>query len=257
MRNRFLNFALAVLSITVVLDLPNSTLGQSTSRGTVAAVGPIRDWQDASGHHSIKASFMGVIDRSKVALKTAEGKEITIELSRLSNADIYEAVKSDLLKKMDLVSQTAPAPRGSAPRANTRSRNARPANARRAQALFPQAQPAKVRSVTAPVAKPGPTINDSFKERIDQMIATVEDEDSANVFQAILHPKEYKAFSASPRFKDGLKKFEGEKRGRLLSALRSIKYESAQKKPGGKIQFETDSAPISFKNVKGTWYLNN
>ena len=233
--------------VVVVLASPTSVRAQSSPQsGSTNA--RVRDWKDVTGKHTIRASFIGVIDRAKVALKTDDGKEMTIELSRLSNADIYEAVKLDLMSKLAVTSPVAATP------ATTL------ATRKKAQPFSGKAKlsPRKAQSSPSlPVSKPKPTLDENLVARIEEFIETIENEDTKTIFQTILHPKEYAEFSKSKRFEAGLESFEEKKKDRLLAALQSIDLDSVERKPGGKYRFQTDSAPISFKNFKGTWYLNN
>ena len=132
------------------------------------------------------------------------------------------------------------------------SRKAQPSS-RRAQPA-----PAKVRSAAAlPVSKPRPTVDDDLVVRVEEFIETLENEDTETIFQTILYPNEFTEFSKSANYEAGLEKFEQEKKARLLTALQSIDYKSIERKPGGKYQFQTDSSPISFKKLNGSWYLRN
>ncbi len=238
--------------VVVVLAFANSVRAQSSPQsGSTNA--QVRDWKDVTGQHTIRASFMGVIDRAKVALKTDDGKEMTIELSRLSNADIYEAVKLDLMSKLAVTSPVAASPAAAAPATTLATR-------KKAQPFSGKAKlsPRKAQSTPSlPVSKPKPTLDENLVARIEEFIETIETEDTKTIFQTILHPKEYAEFSKSKRFEAGLESFEEKKKDRLLEALQSIDLDSVERKPGGKYRFQTDSAPISFKNFKGTWYLNN
>jgi len=254
MRYRLSSLVLLSLLVAVVFACSNSSLlGQSSS-----ATSTLRDWKDVTGNHTIRAEFLGVIDRAKVALKTEDGKEMTIELSQLSNVDIYQAVKLDLMTKLALsvpVSTSSPAKKVQAPPRNKfqpSSRKAQPSS-RRAQPA-----PAKVRSnAVLPVSKPRPTVDDDLVARVEEFIETIENEDTETIFQTILYPNEFTEFSKSANFEAGLVKFENEKKARLLTALQSIDYKSIERKPGGKYQFQTDSSPISFKKLNGSWYLKN
>ena len=254
MRYRLSSLVLLPLWVAVVFACSNSSLlGQSSS-----ATSGLRDWKDVTGNHTIRAEFLGVIDRSKVALKTEDGKEMTIELSRLSNADIYQAVKSDLLAKLAVAAPVST----SAPRkkVQSRPRNKFQPSSRKALASSRRAQPAPAQaqsSTTLPVSKPRPTVDDDLVTRVEEFIQTIENEDTETIFQKILYPNEFTEFSKSPNFEAGLVKFEQEKKARLLTALQSIDYKSIERKPGGKYQFQTDMSPISFKKLNGNWYLKN
>jgi hypothetical protein len=57
-----------------------------------------RSWTDATGKFKITATFIEIKEKKMVILKLPDGKELSIELAKLSNEDIYEAVKSDLQK---------------------------------------------------------------------------------------------------------------------------------------------------------------
>ena len=261
MRYRLSSLVLLTLLIAIVFACSDTPLlGQSSS-----AISGLRDWKDVTGNHTIRAEFVGVIDRSKVALKTEDGKEMTIELSRLSNVDIYQAVKSDLMAKLALtvpVSTSSRAKKVQSPPRNKfqpSSRKAQPSS-RKAQPSSRRAQPApaKVRSAAAlPVSKPRPTVDDDLVVRVEEFIETLENEDTETIFQTILYPNEFTEFSKSANYEAGLEKFEQEKKARLLTALQSIDYKSIERKPGGKYQFQTDSSPISFKKLNGSWYLRN
>jgi len=254
----------------MIVAMSASGWAQSQSRPSVAAIKQMRDWKDVSGKHTIRAQFLGVIDRSKVALKTDEGKEMTIELSRLSNADIYEAVRSDLMTKLASTSplvKSAPRKRLPAPlkpqasldKAQAASGKAQPSG-RRARGASGKAKPSPRKAQTSsaiPVSKPKPKVDADLVARIEEFIETIETEDTETIFQTILHPSEYAEFSKSPNFEAGLEKFEKDKKDRLLNALETINYDSVERKPGGKYQFQTESSPISFKNYKGSWYLKN
>lgn len=245
MRYRLSSFVLLPLTVAAVFACPVSfLLGQSSPTGA-AATSQLRDWKDVTGNHTIRAEFLGVIDRAKVALKTADGKEMTIELSQLSNADIYQAVKSDLMTKLALA---APAKVQS-----SRRKKLQPVSGKA------KPSPQKAQVAALPVSKPKlkPTVDDDLVTRVEEFIETIENEDTETIFQKILHPKEFLEFSKSPNFEAGLSKFEEKKKDRLLTALQTIDYKSIERKPGGKYQFQTDSAPISFKKLKGSWYLKN
>lgn len=259
MRYRLSSFVLLPLSVAVVFACSDSSLLGQSSKGA-AAFSQLRDWKDVTGNHTIRAEFLGVIDRSKVALKTADGKEMTIELSQLSNVDIYQAVKSDLMTKLALA---VPAPTA-APRKKVQSPppNKFQPSSRKAQPSSRKARPAPAKaqsSVALPVSKPKPkpTVDDDLVTRVEEFIETIENEDTETIFQTILYPNEFTKFSNSPNFKSGLEKFEKEKKARLLTALQSIDYKSIERKPGGKYQFQTDMSPISFKKLNGNWYLKN
>jgi len=230
MRYRLSSFVLLPLSVAVVFACSNSSLLAQSS----AATSGLRDWKDVTGNHTIRAEFLGVIDRAKVALKTEDGKEMTIELSQLSNADIYQAVKSDLMAKLAVAT----------PVSTSRPRNKAQSSPRNKLQPFP-------------VSKPKPTVDEELVTRVGEFIETIENEDTETIFQKILHPTEFTEFSKSSKFEAGLAKFEKEKKAKLLTALQSIDYESIERKPGGKYQFQTDSYPISFKKLKGSWYLKN
>ena len=254
MRYRLSSLVLLPLLVAVVFACSNSSLlGQSSS-----VTSGLRDWKDTTGNHSIRAQFVGVIDRSKVALKTEDGKEMTIELSRLSNVDIYQAVKSDLLAKLSVAAPVSTAP--ARKKVQAPARNKFQPSSRKAQASSRRAQPApaKVQSSPAlPVSKPRPTVDDDLVTRVEQFIQTIENEDTETIFQTILYPNEFTEFSKSAGYEAGLEKFEKEKKARLLTALQSIDYKSIERKPGGRYQFQTDSSPISFKKLNGSWYLRN
>lgn len=262
MRYRLSSFVLLPLSVAVVFACSNSSLLAQSS----AATSGLRDWKDVTGNHTIRAEFLGVIDRAKVALKTEDGKEMTIELSQLSNADIYQAVKSDLMAKLAVatpVSTSRPRNKAqSSPRNKLQpsSRMKLPPASRKAQPSSRRAKPAPAKAqstATIPVSKPKPTVDEELVTRVGEFIETIENEDTETIFQKILHPTEFTEFSKSSKFEAGLAKFEKEKKAKLLTALQSIDYESIERKPGGKYQFQTDSYPISFKKLKGSWYLKN
>ena len=250
MRYRLSSLVLLPLLVAVVFACSySSLLGQSSG---------IRDWKDVTGNHTIRAEFLGVIDRAKVALKTEDGKEMTIELSQLSNADIYQAVKSDLMAKLALTVPVSTSSR--AKKVQSAPRNKFQPSSRKAQPSSRRAQPApaKVQSTAAlPVSKPRPTVDDDLVARVEVFIETLENEDTETIFQTILYPNEFVEFSKSANYEAGLEKFEKEKKARLLIALQSIDYKSIKRKPGGKYQFQTDSSPISFKKLNGNWYLRN
>jgi len=241
MRYRLSSLVLLPLLVAVVFACSDSSLfGQSSS-----VASGVRDWKDVSGNHTIRAQFVGVIDRSKVALKTEDGKEMTIELSRLSNVDIYQAVKSDLLAKLSVAAPVSSLPAGK--KVQSPPRNKFQPSSRKAQPSSRRAQPAPAKARTSaalPVSKPRPTVDDDLVVRVEEFIETLENEDTETIFQTILYPT-------------GLVKFEKEKKARLLTALQSIDYKSIERKPGGKYQFQTDSSPISFKKLNGIWYLRN
>jgi hypothetical protein len=243
MRYRPNSLILLPLSVAIVFACSNSALfGQSIPKSS-AAFSELRDWKDASGNHTIRAEFLGVIDRARVALKTEDGKEMTIELSQLSNVDIYQAVKSDLMTRLAVAAPAAKSsPRNNLQPPSKKSKRS-PRKAQVRQAL--------------PVSKPKPKVDEDLVTRVEEFIATIENEDTETIFETILHPKEFTEFSRSPNYKAGLAKFEKKKKARLLTALQSIDYKSIERKPGGKYQFQTGSAPISFKKLKGSWYLNN
>ena len=254
MRYRLSSLVLLTLLIAIVFVCSNSSLlGQSSSATSV-----LRDWKDVTGNHTIRAEFLGVIDRAKVALKTENGKEMTIELSQLSNVDIYQAVKLDLMTKLALA---VPASTSSpSKKVQSRPRSKFQPSSRKAQSSARRAQPApaQVQFTSAlPVSKPRPTVDDDLVARVEEFIETIENEETETIFQTILYPNEFTRFSKSPNFEAGLVKFEKEKKARLLTALQSIDYKSIERKPGGKYQFQTDSSPISFKKLNGSWYLKN
>ena len=254
MRYRLSSLVLLPLLVAVVFACSDSSLfGQSSS-----VASGVRDWKDVSGNHTIRAQFVGVIDRSKVALKTEDGKEMTIELSRLSNVDIYQAVKSDLLAKLSVAAPVSSLPAGK--KVQSPPRNKFQPSSRKAQPSSRRAQPAPAKARTSaalPVSKPRPTVDDDLVVRVEEFIETLENEDTETIFQTILYPNEFIEFSKSASYKAGLVKFEKEKKARLLTALQSIDYKSIERKPGGKYQFQTDSSPISFKKLNGNWYLRN
>jgi len=263
MRYRLSSFVLLPLSIVVILACSDSSLLGQIKPKAATTISQLRDWKDVTGNHTIRAKFLGVIDRSKVALKTADGKEMTIELSRLSSADIYQAVKADLMAQL---ASTAPASKPS-PRKKVKAspRNKfQPSSRKKLVPTDRIAKPSsrKVKSSarktessqTLPVSKPRPTVADDL---VTEFIETIENEDTETIFETILNPKEFTAFTKSSGYKAGLEKFEKDKKARLLEALQSIDYKSIERKPGGKYQFKTDSAPITFKKLKGSWYLNN
>ncbi len=239
------------LSSAMVFVCPASSLLGQTSPTEASTIGQLRDWKDVTGNHTIRAKFLGVIDRAKVALETADGKEMTIELSKLSNADIYQAVKSDLMTKLAL---TVPVSTSAPSRKSQSSRRGKLQPASGKTKLSPRK--AQV-ATTLPVSKPKPKVDEGLVLRVEEFIETIENEDTQTIFEMILHPKEFAEFSKSPNFEAGLEKFEQQKKARLLTALQSIDYDSIERKPGGRYQFQTDSAPINFKKLKGTWYLKN
>lgn len=65
-----------------------------------AVVKPVmRIWTDSSGEHKLTAKFVEVLERKTVVLQLDTGETRKIPLNRLSEADIYEAVKNDLLSQ--------------------------------------------------------------------------------------------------------------------------------------------------------------
>ena len=56
----------------------------------------MRTWTDATGQHTFEGKFVRIENKKTVILTAANGKTIRIGLSKLSESDIYEAVKSDL-----------------------------------------------------------------------------------------------------------------------------------------------------------------
>jgi hypothetical protein len=56
----------------------------------------MRTWTDATGTFKVTAKFVEIENRSTVVLEIASGEKRKVPLSRLSNEDIYEAVRSDL-----------------------------------------------------------------------------------------------------------------------------------------------------------------
>jgi len=259
MRYRPSSFVLLLLSIAVVFACSDSSLMGQNNPKTAAVSGKLRDWKDATGNHTIRAEFVGVIDRAKVALKTADGKEMTIELSQLSNADIYQAVKSDLMAKRALVAPGSTSPTRKKVQPAPRNK-LQPAPRRKLQPTSGKAKPSPRKpqvTQALPVSKPRPTVDKDLVVRVEKFIEVIENEDTETIFRTILYPDEFTDFSKSPKFEAGLEKFEKEKKSRLLAALQSIDYKSIERKPGGKYQFQTGSAPISFKKLNGSWYLKN
>ena len=262
MRYRLSSFVILPLSIAVVF----ASAGLSLLAQSNPSASGLRDWKDVTGNHTIRAEFLGVIDRAKVVLKTEDGKEMTIELSQLSNPDIYQAVKSDLMSKVALAASASTSRPQNKVQSSSRnklqpsSRKKLPPTSRKANPSSRRAQPAFARSqstLAVPVNNPKPTVDEELVTRVEMFIETIENEDTETIFQKILHPKEFTEFSKSPQFKAGLVKFEKEKKARLLTALQSIDFRSIERKPGGKYQFQTNSAPISFKKLNGSWYLKN
>ncbi len=251
MRCRLSGVVLLTLSLATVFSCPVSSLLGQNSPVDASTNSQLRDWKDVTGNHTIRAKFLGVIDRAKVALETADGKEMTIELSQLSNVDIYQAVKSDLMTKLELVSPVS---------ASTSPQKPQSSRRKKSQPYVKKAKlsPQKVQvASTLPVSKPKPTVDEDLVLRVEEFIETIENEDAQTIFETILHPKEFSEFSKSPNFEAGLEKFEQQKKARLLTALQSIDYESVERKPGGRYQFQTGSASISFKKLRGIWYLKN
>jgi len=253
MRCRLSTVALLPLSLVIIFAcLISSSLGQSSTTGP-ATNSQLRDWKDVTGNHTIRAKFLGVIDRAKVALETVDGKEMTIELSKLSNADIYQAVKSDLMTKLALAAPVSTSPAPKKPQSSRRQKS-QPSSGK----TKPSPRKAQV-SAALPVSKPKPKprVDEDLVSRVAEFIETIGNEDTQTIFETILHPNEFAEFSKSPNFEAGLEKFENQKKARLLTALQSIDYESIERKTGGRYQFQTDSAPISFKKLNGIWYLKN
>jgi hypothetical protein len=250
MQYRPSSFALLLNAVVVALACPSSSLLAQNSSSNSG----LRDWSDATGNHTIRAEFIGVIDRAKVALRTEDGKEMTIELSQLSNVDIYQAVKSDLMAKLALAAPVAPSIPRPPKKAQTSTGDKLLLPARKAR---PVTRGQEQFDTALPVSKPKPRVDDDLVARVDEFIETIENEDTETIFQMILHPKEFKEFSNSANYDTGLAKFEKEKKAKLLAALQSIDFESIERKPGGKYQFQTDSYPIRFKKLKGRWYLKN
>jgi len=90
-----------------IIDLPEVRKRLSDSKQVETAVAGMkakmakktfefRQWRAASGNHSVDAKFVKLEDQSIVVLKSKDGKEIKLRLSKLAKEDIYIAVKSDL-----------------------------------------------------------------------------------------------------------------------------------------------------------------
>ncbi|MEQ8791090.1 MAG: putative Ig domain-containing protein [Pirellulaceae bacterium] len=59
----------------------------------------IRTWTDSTGQHTIVARFVEIVDKNTVVLELQDGQNRSVPLSKLSDEDIYEAVKSDLMRQ--------------------------------------------------------------------------------------------------------------------------------------------------------------
>eukprot|EP00752_Nemacystus_decipiens_P015699 g14012.t1 len=57
---------------------------------------PMRTWSGGDGKFKVTAKFVRIVDRRQVVLQLDSGIEMRIDLNKLTNEDIYEAVKSDL-----------------------------------------------------------------------------------------------------------------------------------------------------------------
>jgi len=66
----------------------------------------MRDWADKTGKHQIRAQFVRVVDRTTVVLMSPKGKEIKIPLEKLSDRDIFLAVRNDLQPKTQIEEKT-------------------------------------------------------------------------------------------------------------------------------------------------------
>ncbi len=56
-----------------------------------------REWTDSTGEHKLTAKFVEIVDRKTVVLQLENGDKRKIPLNKLSEEDLYEAVRSDLL----------------------------------------------------------------------------------------------------------------------------------------------------------------
>jgi len=84
----------------------------AAGRETVVAPGQavqptMRTWTDSTGAHTVTAKFVQIRDKSTVVLELPTGEKRHVPLSRLSNEDIYEAVRSDLRRLEAAGSQKA------------------------------------------------------------------------------------------------------------------------------------------------------
>jgi hypothetical protein len=58
-----------------------------------------RTWTDRTGQHKIVGRFVEVVNKETVVLELPTGEKRSVPLAKLSSEDIYEAVKSDLLRQ--------------------------------------------------------------------------------------------------------------------------------------------------------------
>ncbi|MCA9178140.1 MAG: hypothetical protein KDB14_26935, partial [Planctomycetales bacterium] len=82
---------------------PTPMIGGMQPGGVLRSTGFVpeyRTWSDRTGKHKIEAKFVEMAsDKSQVVLQLKSGDRRGVALSQLSDADIYEAVRSDLLLK--------------------------------------------------------------------------------------------------------------------------------------------------------------
>lgn len=250
--------AFSVISITLICFLFSGavdSLGQTDSSSATASVpnDSYRSWKDVTGKHVMRAKFLGVVDRQKVALETEAGKQISIELSQLSNVDIYEAVKADLMKKLvsgevslDGSTRAVRAPRSAIEIAR--------------EELQPRLRRATIPTALTSVqeSKPQkPLLGERFKTRVAEMTEAVENDEADTVFKTLLTPEDYQRFRQADYYSASVRKFDKAKRKRLLQSLKSIKMESAYMRGDGKLTLQTGADPMSFEYSKGVWYLKN
>ncbi|PHR96225.1 MAG: hypothetical protein COA78_29005 [Blastopirellula sp.] len=81
-------------------------IAKATNSSSNSNVQKIRIWKDNTETHELKASFIEIKDKSIVVLKLESGELRQVPISRLSNQDIYEAVRLDLLRVQTPVVET-------------------------------------------------------------------------------------------------------------------------------------------------------
>jgi ATP-dependent 26S proteasome regulatory subunit len=64
-----------------------------------AAKPAMRVWTNVTGERTVTAKFVEILDKKTVVLQLESGEIRKVPLSRLSEADIYEAVRADLMRQ--------------------------------------------------------------------------------------------------------------------------------------------------------------
>lgn len=68
----------------------------------------MRVWTDSTGEHKLTARFVELLEKKTVVLQLDTGETRKIPLNRLSDTDIYEAVKADLMSQGIKTSKESP-----------------------------------------------------------------------------------------------------------------------------------------------------